>query len=54
VAVRYGHGKPGSASLYGGSGGFAPSGVQGLGPGQRVWGAKPSEAGAYFTGNVRV
>jgi len=23
-----------------GSGGFAPSGVQGLGPGQRVWGAR--------------
>jgi len=37
-----------------GSEGFASSGVQQKAPGEGSGGRSPPEAGAYFTGNVRV
>jgi len=40
VAVRYGHGELGSASLYGDLGALPPSGVQDTAPGQGVLGLR--------------
>jgi len=49
TAVRYGYGELGSASLYGGLGALPPVGTW-----SGAWVAKPSEAGAYFSGNGHV